>query len=303
MTHRICLLLFATLVSLFIFGCEEKDVPFVIDADEILAYLSREPEAKELFSLDGLYPTGEYVVDHQFAVYSDRILSHKRTVSVELVPLERPDYEVYADYGSLGLLREAWAVVTDKFTIETTRIIGEDTLVDTTNRPLERFAFFLKLGSDSKDYLGWRLWGYRGISGSGGPLATTVRMLIDGEVQAIGGDIGIYTELPLSRSSYIRTLAYVRLSDIPKPDPGELMSLETNWIGNQTITIRDYPLVAYEGESGHVSTTLTKLSREQYRGAFDVRENASRRYNFFFMQSLHDDEFFHVLSWCIPYQQ
>ncbi|UCC44819.1 MAG: hypothetical protein JSU65_02525 [Candidatus Zixiibacteriota bacterium] len=296
------------ILCLALVGCKEKDVPFVIDQDELQAYVTTVPQAVQLFRSNGMYPATSYDVPHLDAVYQDKVLSHKTFYGFDLVPLrmldgsETPDSILYADYGIMGMLREAWVIITDEFTIETVRMFPADTVVDTTNRKLVRYGFFLKLGDDSKEYVGWVLWGYRGLEAYGGTLRPTVTARMPDTVGQYVGDYSLYTVVPRSRSSAIRRLEYIRLSEIPRINNGELLALETEWIGNPQVTKRDYPLVAFDGQNGYVTKTLVKQSRESYRDTLDIRNGSPQRYNFFFMQSFHDDEFYHTFSWCVPYQ-
>ncbi len=302
-----------TLIAILAAGCSEKDVPFVIDADEITAYITNSHEAIELFSVAGFYPEQPYEVAHLDATFQDRLLEHKRTMYVETIPLKTLDYGstdssktpdsiLYADYGSLGKLREAWVVINDEFTIETIRSYAADTLVDTTDRTLQRYAFFIKLGNDSKDYVGWLLWGYRGMYNGNPPLRSVMFARVDGEVTEIEGDVLMYNDLPLSNPNWFSRIGFIKLSDIPKIDNGEPIALETHWIGSTNITKRDYPLITFDGQAGFTTIAARQDSREEYRGVADLRDGSTRRYNSLLLQAFHDDEFFHIVSWTVPYQ-
>jgi len=296
-------------------GCEEEDVPYVIDEDEIRAYVQNSPEARQLFRSAGLYPADPYEVlllNGDTAVYCDSILGHEQRIDpVDMVPLRIPNYNtpyeydsirtpdsiLLADYGSLGRFREAVATVQDMFTVKTVRILPGDTLVDTTNRTLTRYAFFLKLGDDSKNYVGWVLWGYNGLGTLNAPLKVTVRT---SDMQTYTGDLALYDQLPKSRHNAVPKVPFIKLIDIPLIENGSALSLTTDWAG--TGNKYDYPLVAADGDGGYIMTSLQRLTREKYTGEVDTRNGTSNRYGFIFLQSFHDDEFFHTRSWCVPYR-
>jgi len=293
-------------------GCEEKEVPFVIDSDEIATYVQQSPEARELFRTDGLFPTEPYEVSHQDAVYRDVVLSHERTIDVSIVPLRNPitgeptpDEQLYADYGSLGRLREAWASVRDEFEIETTRIFASDTIVDTTDRRFNRFGFFLKLGSDYQTYVGWVLYGFNGLGSNNAPLSVVVRAVQDGADTTFSGNLILYRDISRTVTGTFGVKDYIKMLNIVQIDNGDSVTIGTQWGGSPTINKRDYPLITVDGTSGPVTTTLNQIfpnPRDKYGGTVDLKDGSTNRYDFIFLQSLHDDEFFVTGVWCIPYR-
>ncbi|HUV31131.1 MAG TPA: hypothetical protein VMY05_08605 [Acidobacteriota bacterium] len=306
---------YAVILAIAIFagmsGCGEKDVPFVIDADEVAAYVQQSPEAGELFRTGGLFPTEPYVVGHQdSATYRDRILSHKRTIDVGLVPLRlpdgspRPEEDVYADYGLLGRLREAWATVTDEFSIETTRAFAAETLVDTSDREFVRYGFFLKLGSDAQDYVGWKLYGYNGLGSVNAPLYVSITAPSGDRDTSFTGNLNLYTNRSLTVSAAFGVRDYVKLEDIVQINNGGVLSVVTQWAGSVTSAKRDYPLIAADSQEGFRTQTLDQVqqSRDSYSGSVDTRNGSKARYGFLFFQSIHDDEFFPTRRWCVPYR-
>ena len=307
----LCVLL-AVILLFGIPGCEEKDVPIVIDSDEIATYVRQSPEARELFRTNGLFPSEPYEVPHQDAVYRDVVLSHNRTINISMVPLKNPitgeptpDEQLFADYGSLGRLREAWASVLDEFEIETTRIFAGDTIVDTTDRRFNRFGFFLKLGSDVQDYVGWILFGFNGLGSNNAPLSVIVRGVQDGADTTFSGNLVLYRQTSRTVTGNFGVRDYIKLLDIVRLDNGDSVSIGTQWAGSPSIDKRDYPLITVDGTSGPVTTTLNRIfpnPRDKYGGTVDLKDGSTNRYDFLFLQSLHDDEFFVTGVWCIPYR-
>jgi len=62
-----------------------------------------------------------------------------------------PD-RIYVDYGTLGRVRESLVRVEHRFSIHVTRVYADTTLHDTTDLLLDRYAFFLKLGDDTRSF-------------------------------------------------------------------------------------------------------------------------------------------------------
>jgi hypothetical protein len=111
----------------------------------------------------------------------------------------------------------------------------------------------------------------------------------------------LYTETPKSNSYRISKRPFIKLSEIPVIATGAEVAIFTDWIGSG-FSIRDYPLVNLDSDSGYVMTALNRNSRENYSGVVDLRNSSTRRYDFFHMQSFHDNEFFHTLSWAVPFR-
>ena len=91
------------------------------------------------------------------------------------------------------------------------------------------------------------------------------------------------------------------MSEIPVIATGAEVGIFTDWIGTGT-SIRDYPLINLDSDDRYVTTTLNRNSRENYSGTVDLLNGSTRRYDFFHVQSLHDNEFFHTWSWAVPFR-
>lgn len=138
-------------------ACNEKDVPFAVDEDEIVDYINEVPTAYELFRIEGLVNGKGYRVPWDNGTYYDTLLDNER--EYEFTRLTPSDQTVLIE--PYGQIRVADLTVYDIMSVQTTRLYPDDRVeVDTSNRILERRATFLKLGSDALDFLGWWLYKY-----------------------------------------------------------------------------------------------------------------------------------------------
>ena len=88
----------------------------------------------------------------------------------------------------------------------------------------------------------------------------------------------------------------------PVVSTGDKFLVFSDWAGPTGSEKRDYPLVNLYTESGYITTTLGKNSRENYSGVVTTRKGNTRRYEFLHLESFHDDEFFHTRSWLVPFR-
>jgi hypothetical protein len=140
-------------------GCKEKNVPFAVDKDELIAYIGGSADAVDLFRTSNLFGKGPYHLPGTSATYRDSVVSNNRQILTQIGTAE-------LDHGSYGDLREAVLIVEDDFLIHTTKINGVDTTSIEYHRLLRRYGYFWKVGSDAQPYLGWTLWGFNGFRGA-----------------------------------------------------------------------------------------------------------------------------------------
>ncbi|UCD64125.1 MAG: hypothetical protein JSW34_01445 [Candidatus Zixiibacteriota bacterium] len=161
----------AAAFSLGLFACEEIDVPYVIDEEEIMRYIVESDVGVELFRTDSLLPSNPYVIpDDPDAFYVDRVDSVTRIYDIYILVdnFGSEDREYIQDFGPpIGVTRGAEATVTDNFYIRTIRYEGGDSTVYHMVRPVIRYGFFVKLGDDNQAFRGWLLMAFSG----GGPFA------------------------------------------------------------------------------------------------------------------------------------
>ncbi|PWB76413.1 hypothetical protein C3F09_00140 [candidate division GN15 bacterium] len=147
-------------------GCREKDVPYIIDSEEIENYLKQSEDAVNLFRPDGLVRSGTYSLLPGGPTYRDTVLSSSRSYDVWVS-------DTAWHLGAYGNLKVAEATVTDEFVVRTTRKLNSDSLVTQQTRRMDRIGVFWKLGDDSEPYVGWLLWGIVGGSHAGSAITIT----------------------------------------------------------------------------------------------------------------------------------
>jgi hypothetical protein len=150
-------------------GCKEKDVPYVIDSEEIESYLKQSEDATNLFRATGLLKPGTYTLVSGGPTFTDSLISSTRHYDIWVS-------DTAWDLGSYGRVKVANAKVTDELVVRTVRRQGTDSVVNQRTRSLEREGVFWKLGDDAEPYVGWLLWGFIGgpVSGS----AVTVQTIV-----------------------------------------------------------------------------------------------------------------------------
>ncbi|MBD3257913.1 hypothetical protein GF377_05735 [candidate division GN15 bacterium] len=283
-------------LALVLAACSEKDVPFVVDEDELIRYIEEDDIARELFSTAGLVDTASYTMPYDNAVYRDSLLALERTYLISVLPPE-PE-SLWADYGVLGMVREGGVVVRDRVTLQTTRDYGDSIRVDTTLRQIKRYGFFLKLGDDSEDYVGWLLWGFNGI-GSYLPQAETRVELFDGS--SFSGDLSLYRDIAdklvvpdTSCSQY-----FLKLSDVTQVPTGSRLVVQLSESPSQPDP-SSYVLAGRDT----AGTFWRPMDRTNEISVDTVRTPRTNppTYNLLMVHEFDDDDFRYRGSWCIPYK-
>jgi|GEM_PF-3290665 len=281
-------------------GCSHDDPPVIIDAEEILRYMDEVGIAKELFRTTDLISEQPYTLPFESAVITDRVLNVTRTRDVFLVPIKiwdgtdsvynDPD-NLYQDYGSIGEVREGLVEVEDVITIETRRAYAADTVFDTGSTALYRYGFFLKAGSDNKPYVGWTLYGFRGVED------TELPVHVEGSGGADFFHTQIYDQIPLSSYQWIPHKYYERLTYMDTIKAGDLVHLTIS----NAVT---YPTVTDFDSTGLFVRATTRYEDE---GVFDTLSYRlppalPRLYNLIFVQRFSPGNFPDRSIFAIPYR-
>jgi hypothetical protein len=289
-------------------GCGEKEVPYIIDTDEITRYINEVGIAKELFRTSDLINSTPYTLPSDSATLYDSLVSVTRSMEVFLVPLKirgsngdsvanDPD-RIYIDYGTLGRVRECVVRVEDRFTIHVTRVYPDTTLHDTTVLLLDRYAFFLKLGADTRPYVGWVLWGFNGI-GSTAPL---FGVALKGSAGAsFRGDLGLYPNRPRSNTTAIPEIPYIRLTDMDTVIVGSRLLVTASWgtAGSApNLLLSDY------GEGGAFTRPMVRYYSTEFYDSLSYKTptNNPRLYNQMLIQSP-QSQFPNRTAFVIPYRR
>jgi len=319
MTRRViterwaALVTLAAAITLAAGGCGEKEVPYIVDADEIIRYVNEVGIARELFRATDLVNPDPYTVPFDSAVFHDRVISRTRGTEVYLVPLKIPDTspgasrsdsvpndpdKIYVDHGYLGRVREGLIRVFDQYRIEITRAYSADTLLDTTTVELSRYGFFLKLGADNRAYVGWSLWGFNGLGDFTPPVV--VRGEASGGAEFIG-NVVLYPETPKSDFRYIPTVNYVRLTAMDTIRAGETIHLTSTKSGGILATTQ---LVSDIGPDGPFTRRMVRYDMVDYVDSLSYRTTSSGTlfYNLIFIQTLTERTYPIRNAFVIPYR-
>jgi hypothetical protein len=254
-------------------GCKQKDVPYVIDEDEIERYIRETENGLELFRVDGIIPPEPYLLPAEGATYKDSVLSQVRQINVTLS-------DGLKDYGSFGFLREALAQVLDTFEVRVRRIKGTDTTFTQIKRGFVRYGYFLKLGSDAQAYVGWVLYGFNGFGSRSGD-ELTIRLAWPGSAMA-GFDHRLYVDSLLDAVLVQLAPGYVKLADMKAIGSGVNIAAE--------VTNRFRLVLGYEGAGGKFlnSPMIPTAVTNHYVDTLQSPTTAIRFYNLIVLQMLKD---------------
>lgn len=144
-------------------GCDEPEVLPVDDESELRRYLYESEDGLDLFRATDLFVEQPFVDPFNTL---DTLIQVVDSTWRDIETLRIVDY-ARGNYRYVELLpfpaRDAELIVYDFYRIITKRIAGADTTaVDTTQRALTRYAYFVKMGDDSQRFKGWKLYGYNG---------------------------------------------------------------------------------------------------------------------------------------------
>ena len=293
--HALAALLSAFLLTSVLLSCSgEKDVPYVVDEDQLIRYVQEVSEARELFRTSHLIQTEPYTVPFDDGSYSDSLLERRRRYDVSLVPLNG-NTDPYEDYGNLGDLREAMVEVTDSLLVQRTREYADTTLYDTTWRELVRYGFFLKLGDDAKDYVGWSLWGYNGLGFAALPVSVEARRY---DLSTFPCDLEMYTEFPKGNS--ITRVPFVRLSNIDTVVIGSRLRFSNEKLSAQPAV---YTLLSDYTTDGAFQAEMPQESADIDTLSYKTENSTSRYYRVAFMQAFKESDGQFVGCWCVPYRR
>jgi len=281
-------------------GCEEEDVPFVVDDEEIARYINNSEDARGLFRVDGIYPAQPYTMPFDpGAGYIDVIDSTAREIDIDAHVDTVRKFQTadgFVEYYRLidafpSPIGEKWhaeAIVDDFFYGRRLRIEGTDTTAVPFTRVLTRYGFFLKLGSDQQEYFGWKLWAFNG----GGPESGT--FIIDTDNNGtFRGDLAGYNSFEYTRYRIVLSTnrpgggesidssaghtqyAYKRLDELPALSDGVNFYLDANDVSTDS----HLRLVSAETNSGFELFAMDKVTEDRYVDSIATRNNTSRLWN------------------------
>jgi hypothetical protein len=302
MINRLTILLILsalTVVGAAMFGCSEKEVPYVVDADELIRYVTEDEYARELFRTSGLINTDPYEFSFDSGVIKDSLITHARIMETFMVPLDADHDHVYVNHGSpIGSVREAMVRVHDRFTLQVSRTYSDTVLYDTTVMSLDRFGFFLKLLSDNRPFVGWVLYGFNGVGSVAPPLGVE---LVSSSGTAFRGDLGLYPDEPRSHSSYIPRVSYIRLAEMDTVIQGSRLHISTRKASSVAPTCQ---LVSDYDSDGPFTRAMHRYDNIEFIDSlsFETVTGNPRLYNLVFVQYLVDSIFPARGAFVVPYR-
>ena len=284
MRYQLSIFLLSAL-ALLIAGCGDKDVPFVSDTDEITRFITSSADGRELFRADSLMLEVDFTVANGTASYIDIIDSVTRTIDVDI----RGPF----DFDNLGQLKEAVAVVEDLFYVRTVRTDSVFAPIVSRTRLLQRYGYFLKLGDDSRPFLGWKLYGYNGFGASSAPLNVSVKTT-DGNTSFVGDDRS------LTNTAKALGMSYIKLEDIEEIENGSTLLVETTSLTPKPY----YNLLSVASSAGFVTTPMSTVDSTHHTVSLKMSTTNKRFWDIMMIQTLKDSipAGNLVKAWCIPYR-
>jgi len=280
-------------------GCGEKEVPYIVDADELIRYIDESDDAKDLFRTTGLINTDPYCFSFDSGLFRDSLISRTRGIEIFLVPLDADQDQVYVDHGSpLGRVREAMVRVQDRFTIQVVRTYSDTVLYDTTEMSLDRFGFFLKLGGDSRPFVGWVLYGFNGVGSTAPPLGVE---LVSSSGAEFRGDLGLYPDEPRSHSSYIPRISYIRLAEMDTVLQGSRLHIT---VRKASVVQPTFQLVSDYDPDGPFTRAMHRYDDVEFIDSlsYETVTGNPRLYNLVFIQYLIEPSFPARGAFAVPYR-
>jgi len=269
-------------------GCEEREIPVITDEGQIIQYLALTEEGRELFRTHDLIPDDPYLLPYDNSVYQDLVDSIWRNIDVFI------DTSRTYDFGALGRHYIAVATVTDRFFVTTVRVLGYNTTRIFGERLVKRYGYFVKLGDDSKPYLGWLLRGFNSLVSSVAPVNLSVKTP-DG-AKTLAATLAQYTyEAPGT------SLQFVRLSDIDTLNNGD--TLIFNLSPREDRDSIYYYLTTGATNAGLITQAMDRIDDQHWVDTIVTPSPNPRLWNIVFVQSfLTPPSFQYMRGWCIPYR-
>lgn len=304
-------------------GCDvEREVYDFDDNAELQAYIHQEPRAKELFRLDGLFPSGAYTKPGDTdGVYRDFIDSTHRRIYIE----GEADADFLEPY---GIVSYAEVFVVDQFRIGTERITDQrvDTLSPYEWRTLNRAGFFLQLGNpQDQAFSGWVLHGFNGGTPRKGTMVAE-----DDEGESFRLDALDYDRYryivnvkrliidtlpgPDSSSQWIDTNEvwqqvpryseeeYISLSDISQQRAGDTLLISGDGMdGGSSESGTVYTLMTTERNNGWTVERMSHPTPQTYRDTLVVPASSNDHYHLIMFQERRYPDRYGAI-WVAPYR-
>lgn len=269
-------------------GCEEREIPVITDEGQIIQYLALTGEGRELFRTHDLIPDDPYLLPYDGSVYQDLVDSIWRDIDVFIDTSRTYDFE------ALGHHYIAVATVTDLFFVTTVGVLSGDTTRIFGERLVKRYGYFVKLGDDSKPYLGWKLRGFNSLGSSPAPVNLSVKTA-DG-AQTLAAALAQYNyDAPGS------SLPFIHIYDINDLNNGDALIFNVSPRADDPVTY--YHLTTGATKAGFVTQAMDRIDDQHWVDTIVTPSPNPRLYNIVFVQSfLTPPSFKYMRGWCIPYR-
>jgi hypothetical protein len=253
----------AVLAAILASGCEEKEVTPIKDEDQLVGIIEDSEDGRELFRADDLVPSEPYRFPGDTTTWVDSVHNSVRTYGISMIDESTPVSE-WADWGQLGILREAVVSVTDE--LEVARGYNSS----------GSGSFPLPLSVDV-DY----------TAADGTPLGF------------FRGDESAYTLRPKRIGTDFR---FLPMADLVSVGGGAQFRIQTSVRISDPMAPRYFPLLSAEDVDGMSFDVMNQVSREEYRDTVYSPNPNGRLWNIICIHAVNDQTRSHARSWCFPYR-
>ncbi len=272
-------------------GCRKEEPVYRYSHEEaILQYLNNSPDARQLFRTDGLFTADSFVIPLDEGAYHWIFVdSVKRRIQIFADSLS-----TMKEFPNLGVFSDAEVAIDDIFYLRTRRVAGTDTTEREIARGISRYAYFLKLGEDWRDYFGWKLYGCNlGFPGD------TVRVLVTPEHDTtFRGDALVYdnfhyftfdtiidTTGGVPQEKVIRragesTFQYLKLANIGVISRGDSVSFDVWRVENRSY----YLLYSALTDEGYRTYVMNRPDSGSYAGGLKTAAQNPAQWEVIFLQ-------------------
>lgn len=267
-------------IAAILFGCKEKDVPFVSDNDNMLQYIERTDDGSQLFRWDSLIVPADYHLPFTTATFRDSVTGHTRTVDFGAI--------IDSNLGvPTGTQPTCYFRVTDVYQVLTRRAGSVDTTYVESQRAVYRSGLFVKLGSDYEPYLGWVLWAF---SGRGAFLDNPATLQVLTTFEVLGQTPVAYNQDQLEKITTLKSIMN-----------GATVVLRTT--SNTPDNLREpSPVLSAASDSGFMQRSMDRIDRDHYVDTLKTPSGNTRLWNIIYIQTFHDDQFFFTGGYFIPFR-
>jgi hypothetical protein len=285
-------------IVIFVSACKERNVPYIIDEEQIQKYIEESNIGEQFFRKNNLImPDTFRTLADPSSLYKIVIDSVRRFYEYSVSEDERS-----YSFDFLGGVphRDAEVEVKDRVYYKTIRVSGVDTITTAAMTQFSRYGWFAKVGDDSRPYAGWLLYGYNGGSpfGSMG-VATQVSVTAPNNYVVRGDTLGMshfFYEVSNDTVGNGTKYVYYLITDsavVMKTPPG--VSLDAALDASPTSS---YCLITTEVNDAIETVAMPRSGGEYEYSVVIPGDEPSRWYLIVFF----DVRSTSTKIWCVPYR-